>query len=55
VFFAWVAKEFGIPNPYDDKALNRYAPGDTESPVSARRLPGGQAAREQTYPSIGSR
>jgi site-specific recombinase XerD len=33
VFFAWVADEYGTPNPYDDKALNRYAPGDTASPV----------------------
>jgi len=32
VFFAWVADD-GTPNPYDDKTLNRYAPGDTASPV----------------------
>jgi len=38
VFFAWVAEEFGTPNPYDDKALDRYAPGDTESPVLADDL-----------------
>jgi integrase len=33
VFLHWLAEEYGTCNPYDDKALHRYAPGDTESPI----------------------